>query len=174
MKHCLMAARSTHAVAYLGINLFTAGIVLCTVALSSPLSAVAQQAKNDIRKILIISDMFKSDSPIAPQTKQILSALVKIILDKELEALTCTDSTFSRRASPLRNTGGGQEDGVQVNNTTPMYPPTAVILEQPQNSGAATSAFRDHGTSDIPDDSTLHSNFDIDMLTGINSLQDSE
>jgi hypothetical protein len=171
MKHCLMAARSTHAVAYLGINLFTAGIVLCTVALSSPLSAVAQQAKNDIRKILIISDMFKSDSPIAPQTKQILSALVKVILDKELEALTCTDLTFSRRASPLRNTGGGQEDGVQVNNTTPMHPPT---LEQPQNAGAATSAFRDHGPSDIPDDSTLHSNFDIDMLTGINSLQDSE
>jgi hypothetical protein len=115
--------------------------------------------------------MFKSDSPIAPQTKQILSALVKVILDKELEALTCTDLTFSRRASPLRNTGGGREDGVQVNNTTPMHPPT---LEQPQNAGAATSAFRDHGPSDIPDDSTLHSNFDIDMLTGINSLQDSE
>jgi hypothetical protein len=174
MRHCLIAARSTHAVAYLGINLFTAGIVLCTMALSSPLSVVAQQAKNDIRKILIISDMFKTDSPIAPQTKQILSALVKVILDKELEALTCTEPTSSRRASPLRNVGGVQEHETQVNHITPMYRPIAGTSEQSQDIGPATSASGDLGTSGISSDSTFPSTFDIDMVTGINSLQDSE
>jgi hypothetical protein len=174
MKHCLIAARSTHAAAYLGINLFTTGIVLCTVALSSPLSVVAQQAKNDIRKIMIISDMFKSDSPIAPQMKQILSALVKVILDKELEALTCTESTSSRRASPLRNVGGVQACERQVNHTTPMPPPIAGTSEQSQDVGATSSTSTDFSTSGLSNDSTFPSTFDIDMITGINSLQDSE
>jgi hypothetical protein len=174
MKHCLIAARSTHAAAYLGINLFTAGIVLCTVALSSPLSVVAQQAKNDIRKIMIISDMFKSDSPIAPQTKRILSALVKVILDKELEALTCTEPTSPRRASPLRNVGGVQEYETQTNHIAPIPPPITGTPEQPQNIGPATSTSTDFGTSGTFNDSTFPSTFDIDMISGINSLQDSE
>ena len=175
MKHCLIAARSTHAVAYLGINLFTAGIVLCTVALSSPLSVVAQQAKNDIRKIMIISDMFKSDSPIAPQTKQILSALVKIILDKELEALTCTEPTSSRRASPLRNIGSAQEYEARVKDRAPIPPPVAgTSSRQSQDIGATSSTSTDFGISATPNDSTFPSAFDIDMITGINSLQDSE
>jgi hypothetical protein len=97
----------------LGHQLVHSRDLLSTVALSSPLSALAQQAKNEIRKILIISDMSKSESPIAPQTKQILGALVNFILDKELEALTCTESMpplTSVRASPHRNNSGGQED----------------------------------------------------------------
>jgi hypothetical protein len=175
MKQYLMAAKSTHAVAHLSINLFTAGIVLSTVALSSPLSAVAQQAKNDIRKILIISEMFKSESPIAPQTKQILSALVKVILDKELEALACTESIpqpSSGRASPHRNLPGGQEDQSQVYPAT--HQTTTGVSEQDRNSRVADSFVEDHGTSGTFNDSDLPPNFDIDLMTGINALQDSE
>jgi hypothetical protein len=175
MKQCLTAAKSTHAVAYLGINLFTAGIVLSTVALSSPLSAVAQQAKNDIRKILIISEMFKSESPVAPQTKQILSALVKVILEKELEALTCTDSIDlpnSGRASPHRSLLGGQEGGSQVYPTT--HQTMTGVSEQDRDSRVATSLLEDHGTSGTSNNSDFPPNFDIDLMTGINALQDSE
>jgi hypothetical protein len=177
MKHCLMAAKRTHAVAYLGINLFTAGIVLSTVALSSPLSALAQQAKNGIRKILIISDMFKSESPIAPQTKQILGALVRVILDKELEALTCTESMpplTSVRASPHRKNSGGQEDELDVDHAAATNATMVGASGQTTDRVADSSSLGDHGAFDKSNDSDFPTNFDIDLVTGINSLQDSE
>ena len=177
MKHCLAAARGTHAVAYLGINLFTAGIVLCAVALSSPLSVVAQQAKNDIRKILIISDMFQSESPIAPQTKRILSALVKVVLEKELEALTCTESMLSpspRRASIGRNSSNVQEVEIQVDRASPTQRSTLETFEQTRDIGAPNPSLQDYGTFDASNDSRFASTFDIDLMAGINSLQDSE
>lgn len=92
LRHCLVVAKNTHALAYFGINLFTAGMILSTVALSRPLSLVAQQAKKAIRKILLTSSAFKDDTPIARQTHRILGGLVKLILDKELAVLTDAES----------------------------------------------------------------------------------
>lgn len=91
LKHCLSMAKNTHALAYFGINLFTAGMILSTVALSRPLSLAAQQAKKAIRKILIASGAFKADTPIACQTHRILGELVRLILEKELAVLTGAD-----------------------------------------------------------------------------------
>ncbi|KAM0716324.1 hypothetical protein Q7P37_007769 [Cladosporium fusiforme] len=180
LKDCLNVARNTHAVAYLGINLFTAGTVLCTVALSSPLSSTAQQAKSHIHKILVICEMLKQHTPVATQTKQVLSHLVKVVLDKELTALTSTEPV-NAAASQLptssdRHVADLLEAQQPANSLAPtqapiyMNSPSAgqgipvhTVAPWPSASGEVAASFTE-GTS-------IDSNFDLDLLTGINSLQ---
>jgi hypothetical protein len=84
---CLEAASQTHAAAFLGINLFTAGMVLCIVALSKPLSAQAQYAKHAVARILTLSRFLEGRAAIASQISKVLVDLVKLILDKEMKAI---------------------------------------------------------------------------------------
>lgn len=154
LKHCLSIAKNTHALAYFGINLFTAGMILSTVALSRPLSLAAQQAKKAIRKILITSGAFKADTPIACQTHRILGELVRLILDKELAVFTDADPETSRLTNMCHSSGhaGG--------------------LSQQLPSGMAGGSFQ----SDLfPQDPMIgpawESPAELNLFDGINSLQ---
>lgn len=157
LKHCLSIAKNTHALAYFGINLFTAGMILSTVALSRPLSLAAQQAKKAIRKILIASAAFKADTPIACQTHRILGELVRLILDKELVVLTDADPEASRLASTNNNSGssGGRS----------QQPP-----------GDTTVRDFQHGmfAEDPLAGSVWESPAELNLFDGINSLQTGE
>lgn len=157
LKHCLAVARNTHALAYFGINLFTAGMILSTVALSRPLSLAAQQAKKAIRKILITSGAFKADTPIACQTHRILGELVKLILDKELAVLTDADPGSSR--------------------TTNMSNESEIVgvTDQQMLSGSAMGNFQpDLLSGDSLVGSAWDTSPELNLLDGINSLQTGE
>lgn len=181
---CLKAARHTHAVAYLGINLFTAGLVLCTVALSKPISSMAQKAKAAIRKILIISEEFKNDTPIASQSKQILTDLVKLILDRELLALTSTDSEQLSIPSHLdaeRNSQSAtdaQRDPMRASAFPQAQHPldSEVVrrdLELPESDTMPSGSLWDNtavGTV-AASDNELPSSLNFNLFTGIDSLQ---
>lgn len=80
-------ARQTHAAAFLGINLFTAGMVLSIVALSKPLSEQAQSAKHAIGRVLSLSRALQNRALLASQTSKVLIDLVRLILDKEMKAI---------------------------------------------------------------------------------------
>lgn len=154
LKHCLSIAKNTHALAYFGINLFTAGMILSTVALSRPLSLAAQQAKKAIRKILIASGAFKADTPIACQTHRILGELVRLILDKELIVLTDADPETSR----LANTGNDSGSAGGRN----QQPPGDTTIRDFQNGVFAENPLVG---------SAWESPAELNLFDGINSLQ---
>ncbi|KAJ4514067.1 hypothetical protein HRR83_006565 [Exophiala dermatitidis] len=86
-QQCLATARESHACAFLGINLFTAGMVLCVVALARPLSAQAQMAKQAVARIMALSRFLSGKALLSAQTTKILKDLVHLIGEKEIKAM---------------------------------------------------------------------------------------
>jgi hypothetical protein len=162
LRHCLAVASNTHASAYFGINLFTAGMVLSTVALSRPLSLVAQQAKKAIRKILITSSAFKNDTPIARQTHRILSELVKLILDKELAVLTDVDPEALKSTDVHTGTTSMEALNQQPSSATFPHTGTGTTPRDSRWDGSSHNA-SDGGACGTPTD--------LNLLDGITSLQ---
>lgn len=80
-------ARHTHAASYIGIQLFTAGMVLSIVALSAPLSSEAQQAKRAIGRIVSTTASVGNKSLLSTQSQQILRRLVRLVLEKEMNSI---------------------------------------------------------------------------------------
>lgn len=86
-QQCLVSARDSHAAAFLGINLFTAGMVLCIVALSRPLSSEAQMAKQAVARIISLSRFLSRKALLSAQATKILKDLVRLIGEKEIKAM---------------------------------------------------------------------------------------
>lgn len=86
-RQSLLLARDRHAAAFLGINLFTAGMVLCVVALSRPLSSQAQIAKQAVARIMSLSRFLSTRVNISGETTKILKDLVRLIGNKEIKAM---------------------------------------------------------------------------------------
>ena len=158
LKPYLAIAKHTHALAYFGINLFTAGMILSTVALSKPLSLAAQQAKKAIRKILIASGAFRAETPIACQTHRILGELVKLILDKELAVLTDAETEGPRFGSACDEyrSGGGELGSLQ--------PPNGEV-------GRDVGPGMFLGDALVGSGPAWETPGELDLLDGINSLQ---
>ncbi|KIX04251.1 uncharacterized protein Z518_07805 [Rhinocladiella mackenziei CBS 650.93] len=97
---CLVSARESHAAAFLGINLFTAGMVLCVVALSRPLSAQAQMAKQAIARIMSLSRFLSGKVLLSAQTTKILKDLVRLIGEKEIKAMLSGSDVPESRTMP--------------------------------------------------------------------------
>lgn len=83
----LEVATSTHAASYIGIHLFTSGMILSTVALSRPLSSQAQHAKQAIGRILQILTRLQHQTLLSKQSATVLETLVRVILSKEMDAI---------------------------------------------------------------------------------------
>ena len=89
----LDVATSTHAASYIGIHLFTAGMVLSTVALSRPLSSQAQHAKQAIGRILQMLRQLQQRTLLSKQSAKVLEALVGVILYKEMNKIVGSNPT---------------------------------------------------------------------------------
>ncbi|KAH6661629.1 putative C6 transcription factor [Halenospora varia] len=94
-------ARTTHLVAFLGMNLFTASVVLFICALSDTLSDTAQEAKRGMRRTLQMQKALSNYASLSMQCSTILEDLVQLILKKELEEMlqdhgTGEENTFNR------------------------------------------------------------------------------
>ncbi|KAG5660835.1 hypothetical protein KAF25_002478 [Fusarium avenaceum] len=100
-------ARHTHAASYIGIQLFTAGMVLSIVALSAPLSSEAQQAKRAIGRIVSTTASVGNKSLLSTQSQQILRRLVRLVLEKEMNSIfvepVAQPGTLNVEKSTLRN-----------------------------------------------------------------------
>ena len=77
--------KTTHAAAYTGIQMFTAGILLSIVALSQPMSSQAQEAKQAIACIIRVSKALGHRTLLSAQSSKILEGLFKVILAKEMK-----------------------------------------------------------------------------------------
>ncbi|KPI40745.1 uncharacterized protein AB675_10709 [Cyphellophora attinorum] len=81
------------------MNLFTAGVVLCIPPSAWPLSNTAQEAKAATLRIIKQSRSLKDLSPIAHHTEQLLTRLLKICLEQEVENSLRQESSSSSRQS---------------------------------------------------------------------------
>ena len=107
-QQCLVSARDGHIAAFLGINLFTAGMVLCVIALSRPLSSEAQMAKQAVARIMTLSRFLAEKTLLSAQTSRILKDLVHLIGEKEIKTML----SESGSTQDVRSSKG--EDGQSV------------------------------------------------------------
>ncbi|KAF3361311.1 NAD-dependent deacetylase hst4 [Verticillium dahliae VDG1] len=89
----LQASGRTHAAMHIGITLFTAGVVLCAICLSRPLTDMGNRAKTGVMHIIRMCRS-AADSPtssqhlISRQSLDILDSLVTVVLRQETELIT--------------------------------------------------------------------------------------
>lgn len=87
-SHILQACRRTHAVMHVGICLFTAGVVLCAVSLSEPLSLSSQKAKAGIMAIIRLHQNNLSDQHLlSAQSAKILEDSVAAVMQFEQQLI---------------------------------------------------------------------------------------
>lgn len=85
----LHALRRTHANMHVGITLFTAGILLCIVCLSQPLSNTSQEAKSGVMHIIrACKDSANPHNVGSRQSIAVLERLVAVVLQHENQLIT--------------------------------------------------------------------------------------
>ncbi|KAK0101736.1 hypothetical protein ONS95_006890 [Cadophora gregata] len=85
-------ARSSHLVSFLGMNLFTASVVLFICALSDTLSDTAQEAKRGLKRTLQMQKILSNHASLSLQYSMVLEDLVQLILKREMEEMLRDDS----------------------------------------------------------------------------------
>ncbi|KPI36298.1 uncharacterized protein AB675_7384 [Cyphellophora attinorum] len=83
----LGVAKATHAASYVGMHMFTAGIVLSVVGLSQPTSSEAQKAKKSIGSITRLLSAFGPFTLLSAQSGSVLQTMLKLIMRREMEEL---------------------------------------------------------------------------------------
>ncbi|KAE8394468.1 hypothetical protein BDV23DRAFT_190068 [Aspergillus alliaceus] len=83
----LRAARTTHAVAYIAIQNFTAGVTLVMVALAEPGSEQSQDAKRGVANSIAIQKMLAGSSIVPLQTVKVLEHLFRLIFTREMDSM---------------------------------------------------------------------------------------
>jgi hypothetical protein len=175
---CLEHARETHAAAFLGINLFTASMVLCVFALSNPISTQAQLAKQAVTRIMSLSRFLAHRSILSGQTNQVLRDLVNLILEKERRVILSEDKDVPPAHCSYNQIVSTPRDIIPMNTGLPLHPEgferlrdNDVVAQSPyneQNPAPATPIVEDviNEVHNIPD----FGNLDFD--DGISTLQE--
>ncbi|KAJ6028889.1 uncharacterized protein N7446_011773 [Penicillium canescens] len=83
----LLAAKNTHAVAYIAMQNFTAGVTLGMVALSDPGSAQSQDAKKGVANSISLQKNLAASSIVPSQTVKVLEGLLHLIFQREMQVL---------------------------------------------------------------------------------------
>jgi hypothetical protein len=83
----IRAALGSYGATYMGMHLFTAGMMLSVVALADPMSDKVLDAKHALARIIHMTRGLECESILASQSSAILEELVRLILSKEMEAI---------------------------------------------------------------------------------------
>ncbi|PYI01166.1 hypothetical protein BO78DRAFT_411694 [Aspergillus sclerotiicarbonarius CBS 121057] len=83
----LRFARTTHAVAYIAIQNFTAGVTLGMVALANPGSEQSQDAKRGVANSIALQKMLAGSSIVPLQTIKVLEHLFRLIFTREMDSM---------------------------------------------------------------------------------------
>lgn len=104
--------------AFVLMNFFTAGVILCLAPTSWPFSKAANEAKDGILRIIRASRNLRSRNKIAKHTEQLLTRLLKLSLRQELEnALNSNNNNNSESAS---DTNPREQDQVPSQLASPL------------------------------------------------------
>jgi hypothetical protein len=178
-QQCLRSARESHAAAFLGINLFTAGMVLCVIALARPLSSQAQIAKQAVARIMALSRFLAGRVLLSAQTTKVLKDLVRLIGDKEVDAILSGSEVFDNAATAPAKVS--QNPGARANISS-----TEAVASVPAQQNAVNQLIdlqsqfqvqQQPGDADVALDPTTSNNFDfsglenLDFNNGLFTLQ---
>jgi hypothetical protein len=105
-KRLIHLARQTHLVSFLGINLFTASVVMFICALSDVLSNVSQEAKRGMARTLRLQKSLSAQASLSMQCSMILEDLVQLVLEKERKEIF-QSAPGNRDNDRLSNNGPG-------------------------------------------------------------------
>lgn len=85
----LHASRRTHADMHIGITLFTAGVVLCAICLSHPMTTMVSRAKTGVMHIIRMCRNASSSNQhlVSTQSLSILDSLVTVVLRLETDLI---------------------------------------------------------------------------------------
>ncbi|OKO95847.1 hypothetical protein PENSUB_10868 [Penicillium subrubescens] len=115
-SHALHACGKTHAAMHVGICLFTAGVVLCAFAISEPLSATSEAAKNGVMNILRFQhDPILNEHLLSAQSVKILEDLVTVLLRSEHRVIRGDDPIISQPIAQTTNEEEIQTRGLNTN-----------------------------------------------------------
>ncbi|KAI2895353.1 transcriptional regulator family: Fungal Specific TF [Aspergillus niger] len=149
----LQSCRKTHAVMHIGICLFTAGVVLCAIALAQPLSIASQKAKEGVMRILRLQeDSVSSQHLLSIQSVQILRDLVTVVMRSEERVILGHGSSF------IPERPGGDHSTLPISQADSIIMDQALLDDtgaaQPSsNPGALNSlqqVFRQHLDQSLP------------------------
>lgn len=109
----IRAALGSYGATYMGMHLFTAGMMLSVVALADPMSDKVLDAKHAMARIIRMTRGLECESILASQSSIILEELVRLILSKEMEAIL-----GEKRNNPVQATMSSKLDsGISHGNT---------------------------------------------------------
>ncbi|EGX91348.1 C6 transcription factor, putative [Cordyceps militaris CM01] len=165
--NALHAMRRTHSSMHIGITLFTAGIVLCIVCLSQPLSETSQRAKGGVMHIIrACKDSADPQNVGSRQSIAVLERLVAVVLQHENQLITGSGvATF-----PVDNSSLG--DVALLSNTTATVsraPTEFTQINQPEANISQNETARDTSTF-IPEQDTSTAAATMDGLDWDGSL----
>lgn len=108
----LHASRRTHADMHIGITLFTAGVVLCAICLSQPMTTMGSRAKTGVMHIIRMCRNAASAKQhlVSTQSLSILDSLVTVVLRLETDLIigksnhpVLINSDQRRPSMPIQN-----------------------------------------------------------------------
>lgn len=111
----LHASRRTHADMHIGITLFTAGVVLCAICLSHPMTTMVSRAKTGVMHIIRMCRNASSSNQhlVSTQSLSILDGLVTVVLRLE------TDLIIGRINHPAVISSGQHGPSTPIQSTIP-------------------------------------------------------
>ncbi|KEF55852.1 uncharacterized protein A1O9_07432 [Exophiala aquamarina CBS 119918] len=140
---------------YIGIQTFTAGVMLGIFALSKPFEAQAQEAKRSIGRLVKMPKLLGYRTMISDQTGSVLQRLLRLILDEELKLLTSDDAPpiVANKPTPIIKSG-------LDNSPIPNNVPTNAFsgLEGISNSNQTSNRANE---DQIPLQSQIHSHVEV-------------
>jgi hypothetical protein len=139
----LTLSQKTHLVSFLGMNLFTASVVLFLCALSDTLSDTAQEAKRGLKRTLGMQKALSNDTSLSLQCSSILEDLVQLILKKELEEMLNdhTPNTQNPPTGPTTHEGVYNDERIQHGEIDSGVP----VPEIPSNTYGNSMDSSQHG-----------------------------
>lgn len=111
--------------AFVLMNFFTAGVILCLAPTVRPFSKAANEAKEGILRIIRASRRLQSKNKIAKHTEQLLTRLLKLSLRQELENALNNNTESASDIIPREQ---GQEQ-VPSQHASPAQSPRVVAVE---------------------------------------------
>ena len=129
-KRLIHLARQTHLISFLGINLFTASVVMFICALSDVLSNVSQEAKRGMARTLRLQKSLSAQASLSMQCSMILEDLVQLVLEKEKEEILESAPGDGDNDRPSINGSGGNAF-IRNDAYDPTSSATAQSIEDP-------------------------------------------
>ncbi|OJJ06179.1 hypothetical protein ASPVEDRAFT_55882 [Aspergillus versicolor CBS 583.65] len=120
--------------AFVLMNFFTAGVILCLTPTSRPFSRAANEAKDGILRIVRASRKLQSKNKIAKHTEQLLTRLLKLSLRQELE-----NALNNNNHESASDTNPREQEQLPSQHASPLKSPRLAPTEL-----CSSSTLKDH------------------------------